>query len=204
MKRKGQPPRDLWVPLRQSYMPGHREPNDPFVAATMERYGVDRETAIKKLDDYEAASTYWINDLYQVERRALEGGLVHLNVRRRDGAIVRDWRHLQRIKNELLGAECEAIEIFPAESRLVDTSNKYHLWGLTDPTFRFQVGIDDDGKRDVIADEVVGPPGMRQRAIPGGDRACGQSATLHRDPSPGMTDAERMGVSDAQAGGKPR
>lgn len=39
-----------------------------------------------------------------------------------------DWRDFQRIKNELLGSEAEAFEIYPAESRLVDTSNQFHIW----------------------------------------------------------------------------
>jgi len=41
-----------------------------------------------------------------------------------------DWREMQRIKNEIMGEEREAVEIFPAESRLVDTSNQFHLFVL--------------------------------------------------------------------------
>ena len=32
------------------------------------------------------------------------------------------------MQNELVGDECEAIELYPAESRLVDTANQYWLW----------------------------------------------------------------------------
>jgi hypothetical protein len=39
-----------------------------------------------------------------------------------------DWREFQRIKNEICGPEREAVELYPAESRLVDTANEYHLW----------------------------------------------------------------------------
>jgi hypothetical protein len=39
-----------------------------------------------------------------------------------------DWRDLQAIKNQLCGDEAEAIQLFPAESRVVDTANQYHLW----------------------------------------------------------------------------
>ncbi len=42
----------------------------------------------------------------------------------------RDWRHFQKIKNELLGPEEEAVELYPAESRLVDLSNEYSLWSI--------------------------------------------------------------------------
>jgi hypothetical protein len=37
---------------------------------------------------------------------------------------VHDWRDLQRIKNQLVGPECEAVELYPAESRKVDTANQ--------------------------------------------------------------------------------
>lgn len=103
---------------------------------------------------------YWINELYQVAYRPLAAEHAHLNIRRRDGKpIFRDWRHFQQIKNELLGAECEAVELYPAESRKVDTSNKYHLWGSTNPAYRFPFGMVD---RDVsnIQSSV---PGHRQR-----------------------------------------
>ena len=51
-------------------------------------------------------------------------------VSRLDGTAVRDWRDLQRVKNEFAGPEREAAELFPAEARLVDTGNAYHLWVL--------------------------------------------------------------------------
>jgi hypothetical protein len=54
----------------------------------------------------------------------------HLSIKRNDGSAVRDWRDMQRIKNELLGDEAEAVELYPAESRLVDGANQYHLWAL--------------------------------------------------------------------------
>jgi len=89
--------------------------------------------------------------------------MVHLNIRRRDGGpIMRDWRHFQQIKNELVGEECEAIELYPAESRKVDTTNKYHLYAVTDPTFRFPVGFDE---RDVEYEQLSDKPGLRQRPL---------------------------------------
>jgi hypothetical protein len=40
------------------------------------------------------------------------------------------WRDKQKIKNELFGRERVAVEVFPAESDLVDEANMYHLWVL--------------------------------------------------------------------------
>jgi hypothetical protein len=68
------------------------------------------------------------NNVYTVLREELDGGLTHLSIRRNDRHWARDWRHFQRIKNEILGPEREAMELYPAESRLVDEANQFHLW----------------------------------------------------------------------------
>lgn len=93
----------------------------------------------------------WINDVYQVNVRRHEGGvnaegdefppIIHLSIKRRDKAPVIDWRDKQQIKNELTSPEFEAIELFPAESRLVDTANQYHLWVFADASLRIPVGF---------------------------------------------------------------
>lgn len=87
----------------------------------------------------------FVNSRYQVYRRRFtehDGerlrDLIHLSIKRRDQRVIRDWRDLQRIKNELAGDEWEAIEIFPAESRLVDSANQYHLWCFP---FRIPLGF---------------------------------------------------------------
>lgn len=74
-----------------------------------------------------------MNKRYEVWVRVIDGpwGLITwLSIKRRDKAPIHDWRDLQRIKNDLAGPEVEAVEIYPAESRLVDTANQYHLWCL--------------------------------------------------------------------------
>jgi hypothetical protein len=40
------------------------------------------------------------------------------------------WAEKQRIKNELYGAISVALEVFPAEDRLIDEAPMYHLWVL--------------------------------------------------------------------------
>lgn len=78
----------------------------------------------------------WANNTYLVLEFELspttegEGPLTHLLVRRHDFKASHDWRHLQWIKNDVCGPEREGMEMFPAESRLVDTMNQYHLWVL--------------------------------------------------------------------------
>ena len=69
----------------------------------------------------------WKNDLYEVHVER-DDKLVHLLVSRLDGAASRNWRHMQQIKNELVGPQCEGVELYPAERRLIDQANMYHLW----------------------------------------------------------------------------
>jgi hypothetical protein len=72
-----------------------------------------------------------------------EIGFIHLSIKRNDRAPVTNWNHLQRIKNELVGPEHEGVELFPAESRLVNMANQYHLWVLNQPGKQFPFGFND-------------------------------------------------------------
>lgn len=79
-----------------------------------------------------AGDRIFLNSRYQVNVREFVhptlGPVCHLSIKTRDRSPRHDWRDFQRIKNELCGEECEGIELYPAESRLVDSSNQYHLW----------------------------------------------------------------------------
>jgi hypothetical protein len=70
----------------------------------------------------------YVNDLYSVFVRELGHGALHISFHRHNRAAIRDWRHFQAIKNEVAGPERLAVEVFPPESQLTDTSNEYHLW----------------------------------------------------------------------------
>ncbi len=110
----------------------------------------------------------WINDVYQVSVRRWDkdpvfgtrGGMVQLGINTHDGTARHDWREFQAIKNQFAGDECEAFELYPAESRLLDPSSYYSLWcfpGLK----RIRVGI-NEGREARDADEALAP----QRAFP--------------------------------------
>jgi len=80
-----------------------------------------------------ADAKVWKNDTYTVQVRSMGsvepfGEITWLSVKRNDHGTVHDWRDLQEIKNQLAGPEVEGVEIYPAESRLTDTANQYHLW----------------------------------------------------------------------------
>jgi hypothetical protein len=156
--------KDRWQPLVRANAVRQLTADDIAVA-----YRTGGDAGVKSLK-LEAATEYWINDIYQVAVHRYPADtfpvgqpMVQLNIRRRDGRpILRDWRHFQRIKNELLGPECEAVEIYPAESRMVDTSNKYHLWAFPDPEMRVPFGWFE---RNVLDDDGATQPGFKQRKL---------------------------------------
>lgn len=82
------------------------------------------------------------NDKYQVNLKHLEGGITWLSIKSVDKQPIHDWRDLQLIKNMLCGPEREGCEIYPRESRLVDTSNQYHIYVLPEGQ-EFPFGFDD-------------------------------------------------------------
>lgn len=128
--------------------------------------GVLNETQLKQLADLGVAppDEVHLNSRYEVWVRNLNAaGAKSLSVKRRDKSILRDWRDLQRIKNEICGEEIEACELFPAESRLVDTANQYWLWCLA-PGDRFPFGFKERAVSDSEADEIR-DDGSRQRPL---------------------------------------
>lgn len=113
----------------------------------------------------------WMNNHYQVNAREIDAataatglgleGMTWLSIKRLDKLPVRDWRDLQRIKNEICGREREAVEIYPAESRLVDAANQFHLWVMP----RGQQLPFGFTTRDVSGPERARAIGARQRAF---------------------------------------
>ena len=78
---------------------------------------------------------HWENpDYYGCLRRyesgsPLGGGpYAVLSISATDETARHDWRDFQQLKNHLLGDEWEGLELYPAESRLVDPSNRFYLW----------------------------------------------------------------------------
>ena len=82
----------------------------------------------------------YMNDKYQVNvysnekaefmvlHKNLKGKMTYLSIKRLDKESIHDWRELMDIKNTLTSPEQEAVELYPAEWRRVDTANQYHLF----------------------------------------------------------------------------
>ena len=58
----------------------------------------------------------------------IKGKCTYISIKRIDKDICNDWRDFQQIKNELVGEDIEALQIYPAENRLMDTANQYWLF----------------------------------------------------------------------------
>lgn len=104
----------------------------------------------------------WTNDTYFVSVRRWQtdrvfgtrGGMIQIGIASLDGTARHDWRDFQAIKNQLAYPECEAFELYPAESRLLDPSNYYTLWCFPGVK-RLKIGVE---KRDVLQqDEAIAP-----------------------------------------------
>lgn len=147
-KRRPTPPR-RWLPLARA----ERVPLTEKQRAFCISHGLDPDEPVEM----------WANDRYVViVERSNIGTVEHLSIRRSDRKAARDWRDFQRIKNELAGPEAEAVELFPAESRLVDGANQYHLW-CAPPGERVPIGW--HGSRSVSNNDTLPDVGGRQRPI---------------------------------------
>lgn len=143
----------------------------PFVEAELPAGGMS--DLIKREPGYVGT---FRNSRYQVqvsEYQSPLGPMTWLCIVNVDRSAEHDWRDFQRIKNELMGPEREAFELYPAESRLVDTNNQWHLFVLPEGS-GLPVGYAD---RDVSTD-VSGtahkqrpfeepPPDLRRERVPG-------------------------------------
>jgi hypothetical protein len=93
--------------------------------------------------------------------------LVHLRIKAHDKRCVRDWRDMQRIKNEICGTEAEGVELYPEEGRLVDEVNEFHIYVLH-PAATFPFGrqsrataTPEQSAKDAKGEEIQGRPWQR-------------------------------------------
>lgn len=111
-----------------------------FIATAMQA-GMTRADAKEHYDEVMHNAEWWGNDVYSClvfrcgehsKRHGFgaEFTMAHISLHRRDRAPCNDWRELQQIKSDVLGEDAEAVQLYPAEDRVVDTSNEYHLWAL--------------------------------------------------------------------------
>lgn len=151
--RSGKRGRNHWLgnalmEIRKEFRSGDwamNVPWTPFANASFEEGG--QEDTVLRMAHGEGYVGVFMSSRYQVvmaeeEIEGFKGPVTHLSIKRWDKKPIRDWREMQRIKNTLCGPDREACELYPAESRLVDTANQYHLWVLP-PNIRFPFGFQE-------------------------------------------------------------
>jgi hypothetical protein len=139
-------------------------------------HGIDAEEA-KRIVTSQREVKQWKNDMYQVgvfrdnenTKNSWDGWpeMVHLSIKRNDREPLHDWRDLWAIKNCLIGEENEALELYPAESRLVDGANQYHLWVFVDSDVRLPFGMTE---KKIFSTVGKGFELAKQRPFPEGSK----------------------------------
>jgi hypothetical protein len=156
MKHKPDLSRVPWTPFEECVVP-----DDPLYAIG------NAPSAIYRNSRYQVAIFTGACDL---------GAYLQLSIKSLDRSARHDWRDLQRIKNELVGKEYEAIELYPAESRCVDTANQFFLF---------------------VFHTWVPPVGFRQRLIADGDGGNTKQRPFEERPADCLNKFELERLLDA-------
>jgi hypothetical protein len=108
----------------------------------------------------------WENDRYYCSvRRYAKGFFVKnspyivIGISNDDESARHDFRDFQAIKNDIAGRDWEAVELYPAESRLKDPSNRFYLWCVPKGLLKFGL----PGGRHVLTSAAAVAP---QRPFP--------------------------------------
>ena len=97
---------------------------------------------------------WWANNIYSGSVEWF-GGCAHISFERHDRGTEIPWQHKQWMKNDILGKEWEAVELFPAESRLLNTANQYDLWAKEKINIGFPLKYVTDKTHDTKAKQTL-------------------------------------------------
>jgi hypothetical protein len=151
-----------WVDERE--VPHEARPWRPFVQT--QPYAGGRLTELGERASFYANSHYLVHVYDTVDESGVLTGRT-LSLRTVENDTRHDWREMQRVKNELAGDEWEGIELYPAESRVVDTANQYWLWCFPTP---LQVGFPEGLRLDTDEAEL--------RAFSTGSVSCSRTPSI--------------------------
>ena len=135
-RKRGPTPTRVWQPMKSATR---------VIPPALAKAAAEDPAVAAHLDE---ASETWRNDKYVATvQRWKDGSVAVLSIRRDDRKAIRDWRDLQRIKNDIAGEDAEGVELFPAENRLVDTANQMWMW-LLPPGKRWPLGFQERAVSD--------------------------------------------------------
>ena len=132
---------------------------DKFQRIDTDPKRLERQTKVQQKIWQDPEYSVWENDKYIVHKhinRPMTNGsgilMTHLSIRNQENSAEMDWRDMQYIKNELCGEELEGVELFPKESRLIDTCNQFHIWVFQEEENFMPIGWDKRCVTDLIQD----------------------------------------------------
>ena len=94
-------------------------------------YAEMARTRVDKLPDIAWKNNHYTVQLYRCERVILGKLMDKVMIRRNDGEPIREWRVLQKIKDQIIGEDKMAIQVFPPKEELVDVANLYWIFTET-------------------------------------------------------------------------
>tara|TARA_R100000808_G_C2138635_1_gene146650 strand:- start:1449 stop:1937 length:489 start_codon:yes stop_codon:yes gene_type:complete len=129
----------------------------------MSKNGIKLKMAdVRRSLELQNKEAVYINDLYEC-RVDYDMDIPHLSIKNHEKTTEISWQHKQWIKNDIVGEEMEACELFPAESRLVNTANQFHLWCFPKGVMKFgwNARIVDDA--ELITDQGTSKQDLQTR-----------------------------------------
>jgi len=127
---------------------------------------------LKLLSDPLQGAEVWQNPWYEVrvlrhtEGWILDGGpWLRIGICSADGKPRHDWRVFQCIKNQVAGPEWWALELYPAESHLIDPSNYYVLYAAMTLPFGERLGRVLAGPANTLAPQRGWHPDDEPREV---------------------------------------
>ena len=82
----------------------------------------------KRIPDRVWKNNHFVVQLFRKERHILGKLMDKVMIRRNDAEPIREWHCLQEIKNQIVGENGTAIQVFPPQNELVDVANMYWLF----------------------------------------------------------------------------
>jgi hypothetical protein len=111
--------------------------------------GLSREQVLQTFSEAQQ-NDYFQNSRYVVSRKVVSAtahceALIHLLIRHLDWepAGPERYRDFMCIRDELVGFEHDAVELYPPRSVEIDGANVYHLWVSASKHFHFPFGFRD-------------------------------------------------------------
>ena len=138
-----------WTPFVQMEASITAAKMEALVAEVIRASGfkLKRTDVLAMMEDDRKDQEMWQNSRYTVlifrhEVQGLGPDMIHLSIRRNDRQRPgpERYRDFQRIKTELVGPDNEGVELYPAEARVADCADQYHMYVMADPTLSFWFG----------------------------------------------------------------